>query len=411
VRQGYSFGVFLQDNWKPTDWLTLIPGMRVDWGLARNSLGETTHNLMGVGPRIGASIDLTRDGKTLWKVAYGRSNEVATLRIAQLADAGAAQQTYEWSRTTGRCDRFVSSQGGDRGYDLSGRCGDGTVSLACGNARLSGSPPRADFFTTTLERAVTQGVAVSVAYTYRLLSFLWEDIEVNARRRLDGGDFSAFGDERLGGVKAYRPMKEAFRQYSGLDFVLSGTPSPNWQFFVAYTLSFLDGTGDDQLSVLGNDPPRDFRLRGYLADDHRHQLKANGSYAFRGLTVGVNLSFMTGSPATRLYLQPLGYTGRYGWRGVDPGADPNDLRKWTELRSPDLLDVSVRAQYDFYGLLHQHLAVVVDLFNALDLATPGNRGANTTNQAGFEARNSAAYGAVTGRLVPFRAQFGLRYQF
>ena len=30
--------------------------------------------------------------------------------------------------------------------------------------------------------------------------------------------------------------------------------------------------------------------------------------------------------------------------GVDPAADPNDVRKWTELRSPDILDVAVRAQ-------------------------------------------------------------------
>jgi hypothetical protein len=40
---------------------------------------------------------------------------------------------------------------------------------------------------------------------------------------------------------------------------------------------------------------------------------------------------------------------------MDPGSDPNDVRKWTELRSSDVLDLSVRAQYDTYELIRQHL--------------------------------------------------------
>lgn len=104
---------------------------------------------------------------------------------------------------------------------------------------------------------------------------------------------------------------------------------------------------------------------------------------------------------------------RYGWRGIDPGSDPNDVRKWTELRSADVLDVSVRAQYDLHELIRQHLTVIVDLFNVFDLssATRTNTALASTYQPAFEARNSASYGAVLSRQVPFRAQFGLRYQY
>lgn len=414
VRQGYALGVFIQDMWKPTDWLTIVPGLRVDYGTAKNSRGEVTHNLLGFGPRIGASIDLLRDGKLLLKAAYGRSNEVASLRIATNADAGAAQSTWEWTRQSGqngRFDRFVGSQGGDRGYDLRGVCADGTLSIDCGNAALSTRPPQADFVTASIEREVARNVSFSLTYTYRLLSNLWEDIQVNTQRRLDGGDNVRFGDKSRGGVLSYRPTGDATRRYNGFDVVLAGSPSPSWQFLIAYTLSWLEGTVDDQLSPFRDDPPRDFRLYGYLSDDHRHQLKANGSYTWRGLSIGVNMAFLTGAPATRLYQGPLGYVVRYGWRGVDPASDPNDVRKWTELRSPDVLDVAFRAQYDLHAITRQHLSAIVDVFNLLDLSTAANTGSNTTNQAGFEARNSASYGAVTNRQVPFRVQFGVRYQY
>jgi len=119
----------------------------------------------------------------------------------------------------------------------------------------------------------------------------------------------------------------------------------------------------------------------------------------------------SGAPVTRLYLAQNGYVVRNGWRGVDPNADPNDVRKWTELRSPDVLDIAFRAQYDFFGITRQHLSAIVDLFNLLDLSSATNTGSNTANQAGFEARNSVSYGAATNRQVPFRVQFGVRYQY
>ena len=193
---------------------------------------------------------------------------------------------------------------------------------------------------------------------------------------------------------------------------MSGSPSANWTVFVAYTLSFLDGTSDDQISLLRNDMPRDLRFYGYLADDHRHQLKVQSSYTFHGLTGGVNMTYMSGAPATRIYRQnkpdSSGYVGRYSWRGLDPAADPNDIRKWTELRSPDLVELNVRLQYDMHELIKQHLSVIVDLFNLLDLSTP----VGGSNQAGFENRDIVTtFGTVLSRQTPFRAQFGVRYQF
>jgi len=418
TRKAWGIGTFIQDTWKPIEWLTIVPGLRIDYGTANNSRGEVVQSLLGFGPRLGINVDLTRDNKTLLKFAYGRANEVVSLYTAFSADATPLQTTWQWNRTANRFSTFFTSQGGPNGYDLRGRCTDGPnkgqVTVECGNAQLNLSPPHADFVTLSLERELYANIAGSIVYTYRLLSYLWDDIELNARRTLDGGDYASYGDPRYGSIFGYRPNRDTYRRYNGIDFVISGAPSPNWNFFVAYTLSWLDGTTDGNIGLIGDDPPRDFRYRGYLSDDHRHQLKATGSYTWRGLTIGANLAYLTGGPATRLYLQAIGYDfGYYGWRGVDPNADPNDVRKWTELRSPDLLTVALRVQYDAYALIRQHLSAIVDIFNAFDLPTPVSP---TDRQYGFENRYNlnpatTTFGTVTNRQTPLQVQFGLRYQY
>ncbi|MBL9042646.1 MAG: TonB-dependent receptor [Myxococcales bacterium] len=412
VRYGLGVGAFVQDTWKPTSWLTVVPGLRVDYGRAQNSQGETVQNLLGFGPRLGVNVDLTRDGKTLLKMAYGRANEVTSLLPAFSADATYQTRTWNYTRSTGRFDRFVTSSGGSGGYDLRGRCGDGSLSIECGNGKLSLTPPHSDSVTVSIERELFANVIGGVTYSYRKVSYMWENVELNALSSLDGSRFVQFGDTRYGNVFAYRPTAESFRRYNGIDFVVSGNPNPNWSVFVAYTLSFLDGTADDQIIQLRNDIPRDLRFYGYLADDHRHQVKIQSSYTFHGLVGGINMTYLSGAPATRIYRQAKpdssGYLGRYSWRGLDPAADPNDLRKWTELRNPDLVEINVRLQYDLHELIRQHLSVIVDLFNILDLSTP----IGGSNQAGFESRDIATtFGTVLGRQTPFRAQFGVRYQY
>lgn len=411
VRYGFGVGVFVQDTWKPTSWLTVVPGLRLDYGMAQNSLGEIVQNLLGFGPRLGATIDLTRDGKTLLKAAYGRANEVVSLLPGFYADATYRSTTWNFNRTTGEFDKWNTSTGGSDGYDLRGRCTDGSLTPECGNAKLSLTPPRADSVTVSLERELYANVMGGITYSYRLTQFLWENVEVNALSSLDGGRFVRFADPTRGNVFVYRPTQEAFRRYHGVDFMVSGNPSPNWSVFVAYTLSFLDGTLDDQMSQFRNDVPRDFRFFGYLSDDHRHQVKLQSSYSFHGLTGGVNMTYLSGAPATRIYRQSkptsAGYLGRYSYRGLDPASDPNDIRKWTELRNPDLVEINLRVQYDMHALIRQHLSLIVDLFNVLDLSTPIGGG----NQAGFESRDATTFGTVLSRQTPFRAQFGIRYQY
>ena len=412
---GWGIGGFIQDVWKPTAWLTVTPGLRVDYGIYHNTSNEVVQNLLGFGPRLSAVVDVTRDGKTLLKLAYGRANDINTLLLTSYADKGPQELDWSYNRSTGRFDKFYGASFGDGGYDLRGRCPDGRVALECGNAKLSLSPPYSDSVIVSLEREVSNNVMASVTYTFRYMGYQWERIELNALRTLDGGDYAAFGDKTKGSVSAYRPMADAFRRYNGVDIAVSGTPSPRWFFYLAYTLSFLDGTIEDVVGTelqgaVGWDPPRNLRLYGYLPDDHRHQVKSQVSYAWRGFSAGLNLTYLSGAPMTRLYSTPIDYVGRFAWRGIDPGADPNDVRKWSELRSPDYFNLDLRVQYDLNEVIKRghHLSLIVDLFNVLNLSAPIDP---NTLAAGFENRNTPSYGTVTNRQTPFRAQFALRYHY
>jgi len=100
----------------------------------------------------------------------------------------------------------------------------------------------------------------------------------------------------------------------------------------------------------------------YLPDDHRHQLKFQVVYSSLGLNLGWNPLHLSGAPLIRLYLTPIDSIGRYPWQGVDPGSDPNDGRKWTELGSRNYFNLDLRTQYDLHGLigLGQRLSLITD---------------------------------------------------
>ncbi|HEX9103538.1 MAG TPA: TonB-dependent receptor, partial [Polyangia bacterium] len=61
---GFGIGAYIQDRWRVWKRVVLLPGIRFDYGLTKNSLGQTVSSLFGVGPRLGVTVDLTGDAKT-----------------------------------------------------------------------------------------------------------------------------------------------------------------------------------------------------------------------------------------------------------------------------------------------------------------------------------------------------------
>src|SRR5262249_7267176 len=160
--QGWGVGLFLQDRWKPFKRLTISPGIRFDWGYSENTLGQTVSNLFGVGPRLGVSIDLTGDQKTIFSAYYGRANEVATLLPAGFADITATSTTQQYDAGTNTWTKLHDA-GGAGGYQI--------------NPNLT--PPHTDELTVSLRRELFKNSMAGIDYTYKRYSNLWEKVEIN----------------------------------------------------------------------------------------------------------------------------------------------------------------------------------------------------------------------------------------
>ena len=89
--------------------------------IPKTHAGKRFRTCVYFGPRLGLNIDLTRDGKTLLKMAYGRANEVVSLLPTFSADATYQTSTWQYTRGTGRFDRFVTFVGRRRRWLRSAR--------------------------------------------------------------------------------------------------------------------------------------------------------------------------------------------------------------------------------------------------------------------------------------------------
>jgi Carboxypeptidase regulatory-like domain/TonB dependent receptor-like, beta-barrel/TonB-dependent Receptor Plug Domain len=399
--EGTSVGVYLQDRWKPVKRLTILPGIRFDYGTTSDSVGRTAYNLFGVGPRLGVLVDLTGDQKTIFSAFYGRANDVQNLLPAAYGSPTPLSQTLLWDGTA--FSRLVGASGGDQGYYYD---------------KSATTPPHTDEFTASIRREVFKNSVAAVDYTYKHIANMWDWIEVNRvwdptgfRQATDTNGNPIYVNPSLPqSIYKITTNHNAVREYQGVDFTIESRPTDNWDLYFAYTLSWLYGSAGEQFSgqVNGtNGPffnPRQTHLwDGFLPEDVRHILKLRVSYNWKGLNAGFFFTYQTGAPVSREYFQFTdgNYVNLRGPTGTDPGGNPNNPRGFAELRLPDLMQLDLRASYDFHALIRQHIVLIVDFFNLFNL--------RATN--GIENRDLPTFGQVTSRQQPFRFQLALRYMY
>ena len=164
--KAFGIGFFAQDRWwTPIEQLTVIPGMRADFGTSFDRNGRQVTKLFALAPRLGVTANLTRDGRNVLFAHYGRTTETLTLLVASGIDATEAGRdvTYQWNNTTRGFTNQVSESGGDGG-----------VEIAKGN-----TAPHADEITGGFRREIFPNTVASVEYTYKKFSNIWGAIEVN----------------------------------------------------------------------------------------------------------------------------------------------------------------------------------------------------------------------------------------
>ena len=395
-QQGVGVGLFIQDRWKPFKRLTVLPGIRFDYGWTQNTAGKTVSSLFGVGPRLGFAFDLTGDQKTIWSASYGRSNETLSLLAASSTD-NPLQTTEQWNPKTGKWEPF-SSSGGPGGTIIGGNL----------------TPPHTDEFTTALRREIFKDSVAGIEYTYKRVSNIWDGIEQNQVWDPSGYRVVGYLNGEPRQIYLYSTPDSNYRIYQGIDFTVESRPTPNWDLWAAYTVSWLYGPGAEQLGQVTGveagssqfyNPRQRMFFDGFLPEDHRNNLKLRASYTWRGLTVGAFFNYVSGSPLTKKFFNAQdavagNYTNARSPQGTEPGSG-NDFKKVTELRLPDIISMDTRVEYDFHGLIKQHIIVMLDLFNMFNLAAA----------TGLDNTDTATFGTAQGRQQPFRLQLGLRYNY
>ena len=127
-QRGYAAGLFLQDHWWTSlQWLTINPGVRFDYGVTYNRNGDQVTNLFGIGPRLGLTADVTRDGRNILFAYYGRATNALPLDVvANVDDAEAGgSKVYQWDPMTRDYTTMIQQTGGP------GRASSSTRSRRC----------------------------------------------------------------------------------------------------------------------------------------------------------------------------------------------------------------------------------------------------------------------------------------
>jgi hypothetical protein len=394
---GIGAGVYAQDRWKtPIKRLIVLPGMRVDYGYTQNSLGQTVSSLLGFGPRLGATVDITGDQRTIFTAYYGRSNETLSLMATGQADFSGLNTTYQYDKATNTW-KLLHQSGGAGGFVIDKHL----------------TPPHADAVELGLRRELFRGTMASLTYSYKRLSNIWDSVEINQIWDPAGTRVVRFANGVPQQIYKITTPDLNYRTYQGVDLEYESRPNDNFDLYLAYTLAFTYGPGAEEFGFNGVGGTQFYNPRqsqfydGYLQQDARHNLKVRVSYQSHGFAAGVFANFRTGVPLRMWFWNEYdgGYTMLRSPQGTEPGSG-NNVKSIAEFRTPDTLQVDMRAQYDFHQLIKQHVSIIFDLFNILNLREAGGDFRNTLEQT-----DVPTFGIVQSRLAAFHLQIGARYVY
>jgi len=396
---------FAQDRWTVNRQLTLIYGLRFDYGRLAGE-GGTGVDLFGVGPRVSATYDVFADRKTLLVAHYGRANDVSSVFIAQRATPTLLQVTSTFDKAAGRFPDCTPT--GGTGCTLAGG--------VSGNSVLSGqTPPHVDEISAGVHHELYPLTVGGLDFTWRRYANLWADQEINRIWDESGSTVTGYRDGVAHTLVQTVAPSSALRRYTGVDLWVEGTPG-NWDLFASYTLAFNGGTVTDYSDGYLLNPSLAGYYNGPLPDDYRHTVKGWASYRFPfGLELGAKLQYRTGrplwesfpnpgDPSQRLYRSPRG-TG-FAVNTATGQPDFNDPSTLVELRAPSQFLVDVQARYDLAPVLHlkdqrlELIGLVQNVFNDTSTVTLND----------FYGANGRGYGAALTHNTPLQAQVQLRWR-
>jgi hypothetical protein len=351
-------------------------------------------------PRLGATMKLTEDGRTMLRASYGRFNQgVLTGELSPFHPGSSPTTTTAWNAAAGGYTTPVSVVDPRRNLQL--------------DAGMR--PPRSDEYSVGVDRELGRLLSVALAYVRKDgANFIgWTDVGGTYRQETrtlpDGRSIPV---QVLTTPTATRRFlltnpDEYSLTYNGLVLAAEKRRSHGWQAFGSYTWSRATGlqvssaatAAGPQVSTIagtpyltfGQDPNSLTNAYGRLPNDRPHMLRVMGSVdvPHTGLVVASNVQYVSGKPwaATTQVLLPQG--------------DQRILleqRGTRRLSSQTIVDLRVSRAFSFGNSRRAEL--LVDVLNLLD----------DTAEEGLVTDNlfSPTFGQFTTFVDPRRAMIGVR---
>lgn len=392
--------LYIQDTWRPFRSLTIRPGLRFDSSRGYNDAadgGAEIFSLNSFSPRFGVAWDPFGDGKTVVRGGYYIYHETGLLTVPSFVGRGEASRTYNFNDVTGQYSDFNSEAGGENAVVF----------------KAGMKPPIMHEVMFGFGRELFEDTALSVDVIYRRRQNMFEDDENNVLWDARGADNTGFRNGEPRFIFDVGTPDNAMGQYIALDVLFEKRLSDNWNAFVTYTLSRLEGTVENLVTYSFDNPRQAQYEYGFLLDDVRHRGDITLAYDLPyGFQVGGTASYRSGRPTSKFFLNNFygDFLDRCAPRGYDPvdatDTDCGDPTNDIELRLPDTFRVDVRFAWRLKELTTQDIWLIADVENIL----------NTRPTTSIENRNLPAGGATSfgdplSRGDPTNVTLALRYLF
>ena len=401
-----SFMLHLSDQFKPTRYVTIIPGIALHRSSSEDDRERNVTDIVALTPHLAVAWDPTHDGRTKLRASYNSYVDTGFLALARFTSR---QLTERFCFYNDDIRGFVDNcrlSGGQESTTVGLPCGPDGVNPDGSSCKTNLRTPRTHEFTLGAEREVITGLVAKVDFVYRRFSHQWEDAETNAiwnksgtAVRQDGG----YKNGRSQFVFDLATPDQARRRYVGLTTSLlkrEGLLKMNG----SYTLAKDDGVAnEDYVTTFLDNPGQTPYFYGPLPSDIRHVLRFLSLYqVLTWLSVGGVFEFQSGPPYNRYSLDPVygGFSRFTARRGYDSrgNSNPDDD---VALRLPDLMRLDFQARANLRSLVGQNIEVFFDMLNLLALRTP-----LAVSQA-----DNQFFGRTIIRNPPMRASLGVRYRF
>jgi hypothetical protein len=399
--------VTLSDTFKATRYLTLIPAVSHAYANAFNSSGESVLDSQAFAFAGSVAWDATHDGRTVIRGSYNQYVDISVFDVAKHTQGDQVSQKCKWDTVTSTYSKECEFSGGGASTRTVGRpCGPSGIDEFGKKCTEQLKVPRTFEYTLGAEREVVPGIALAFDMVYKNFKNQYEVRETNRIWNNGGTDLNLAGRYRNGRAEKILDIgtpDEAKRTYRGATIGINKREG-RFKSKVSYTLSSLEGNVFDGTdNPWGDVPPQDVYLYGPLADDHRHEVKWQATYAVTPwLSTGLRYRYFSGTPYNRLFNEtPDNKWDSYRARtGTNPGVDLNNPDDDRELRMPDMQDFNMQIRANLMPFLGQAVDFYVDILNVLNL--------RTVTKYNNEDR---AFGQITGRMDPFRIRLGINVKY